>query len=481
MLKRPALRVAALTFLTATLFTIVSVLANFLSVVAVPRETVRSNILHSLENGHFSAGIKLPLAKQEMSALSSNDCLIMSMMALPYKSISEEAVSPYLLGLQLQATPGIREDEGWTCGVTRLSVQENATIEPDGFYHRYLHGYRTIMRLLLGGLDVHGMQVAVFAVLLLMTATILVASGRDGWRLRGRPQAARPTAYAAVSFTLLAWYGLPLYGWWTSYALADIVTIGFLATAYFVPWHQLSAGRRTVLVALFGCLTAYFEFLTGGLLIGACILAGVVAIEGRGQSGRQLLADTVEALCVFGVAAALCFALKMALVTAMFGTQELAVFGKALSYRASGTILTELTPHLMERYRSIGLDPAIVDKSLLLRIAMMCVGLLHATYVLAYGSTPLGAALLLLSFAILGLHLLLLIKDRKAEQRAADLTLLASVLILPVWYLTFINHTILNAIFMVRPLAWVMAVALALTVMRLTDRAAVRAGRGARP
>lgn len=340
----------------------------------------------------------------------------------------------------------MREDEPWTCGVTLLGVQ-----------------------------DVHGMQVTIFAALLLVTVTMLAVSGHGWWRLRGTTEAARPAAYTAVSFTLLVFYGLPLYGWWPSYSLADIVTVGFLATAYLTPWHHLSAGRRTVMVALFGCLTAYFEFLTGGLLIGACMLAGIVAIEGRGDSGRRLVADTAQALCVFGAAAVLCFALKMALVAAIFGPQELAIFGDALGHRASGTILAELSPHLTERYRAIGLDPAIVDKSLLLRIAMMGVALLHASFVLAYGSTPMGAGLLLLSLAIIGLHLLLLIKGRKTDHRAGDYMLVASILILPVWYLAFINHSILHAIWMVRPLAWMVAVALALTALRLTDRAAARA------
>ncbi len=76
------------------------------------------------------------------------------------------------------------------------------------------------------------MQVTIFAALLLVTVTMLAVSGHGWWRLRGTTEAARPAAYTAVSFTLLVFYGLPLYGWWPSYSLADIVTVGFLATAY---------------------------------------------------------------------------------------------------------------------------------------------------------------------------------------------------------------------------------------------------------
>lgn len=461
------LRTLLLVTLTAFLFTILSVALGYGSLLVAPRETVNANIAHSFQAGQIDATVKLPLAKEGIPAVSGNDCLILAMMVLPYDSAWKEAVSPYLLESHLKETPGIRPDEPWTCGVARLGLTEPASIQPDGYYHRYLHGYRTVMRTLLGFMDVTTMQVLVLTASFLVPLLLLVLAGRD-W-LRSGMTAPRPAAYAALAAILLVLYGLPLYGWWTSYALGDLVAFLFLLVVYRFPLSGLSDNARLGLLALFGCLTAWFDFLTGGLLIGACLVAGVVALDYRDRPSL-LLPRLVQSGAAFVLAAGLCFAFKIALAGMVFGGDEAAVFGRTLTHRFGGSILAELSPHLTERYRAIGLDPAVVDGSVVLRIVMMGVALLHASFGLAYGSTPIGAGLLLLAAGVVLLHLIRLWRSPANPGRCADLLLAGSVLILPCWYLLFVNHSILHAIWMVRPLVWLLAVPLMLTVMWRVDR-----------
>ncbi len=470
---RTALSAFGVSLAAALVVSVIMYLLSYVSVVSVSREHVNQVLTRSFEQGQFANNLVLPLAPDApFSSMSGNDCLIYAMMAMPYPGNLQEAISPHLLLQHLSQTPGIRSDELWTCGLARVTAA-GQSVEPDGYYHRYLHGFRTVMRFMLGFTDVAGIQHILFV--LLMTATALTAfAGVRRWlKLRGTAAATRPAAYTAIAVSLLLFYGYTLFGFWPSYALADLVTIGFVAAALRWPLSERSERWALGMAAVFGCLVAHFEFLTGGLLIGACLVIGVAAIEYRGDSKRAVR-TAFWMLGAFGAAVIFSFVIKFILIALVFGTDEIARFNETLGHRVSGSILNELSPYLAERFRAVGIDPVVADKSLPLRIAMMALSLIHATKFMAYGSSALGVGLVVLSVLVLAFHLIRL--ARAGFGNSADWLLLASIVPLPIWYLVFINHSILHASWMARPLVWLVSASAALTVTWLLSRRVRSAG-----
>ena len=64
--------------------------------------------------------------------------------------------------------------------------------------------------------------------------------------------------------------------------------------------------------------------------------------------------------------------------------------------------------------------------------------------------------------AVLASAALLIHRTRHSDETVARtrlLVLFASTLVMPVWSLVFLNHTLLHAIWMVRPFAWFIAAA----------------------
>ena len=84
----------------------------------------------------------------------------------------------------------------------------------------------------------------------------------------------------------------------------------------------------------------------------------------------------------------------------------------------------------------------------------------YATFVIGYGSPVVGMTMMCAAVAMTGVLLIRRLRgspDDTAQMRL--LLLLASALVMPVWSLIFLSHTLLHAIWMVRPFAWFLALA----------------------
>ena len=103
----------------------------------------------------------------------------------------------------------------------------------------------------------------------------------------------------------------------------------------------------------------------------------------------------------------------------------------------------------------------------------MIARLAYATFVVGFGSPVLG--MVMMGAAIIGALALMIRRaraTRDAVTRTRLLVLLGSALVVPAWSVLFLNHTLLHAIWMVRPFAWFIALAGLSAVVAAQDRAA---------
>ena len=79
---------------------------------------------------------------------------------------------------------------------------------------------------------------------------------------------------------------------------------------------------------------------------------------------------------------------------------------------------------------------------------------------IGYGSPVLGMTIMGAAVVVTGVLLIRRARvSREAVERMRLLVLFASALVMPAWSLVFLSHTLLHAIWMVRPFAWFIALA----------------------
>jgi hypothetical protein len=82
--------------------------------------------------------------------------------------------------------------------------------------------------------------------------------------------------------------------------------------------------------------------------------------------------------------------------------------------------------------------------------------LAYFTFVIGYGST--GFGLTIVAAGVVATIVLLIRRCRASQPASAEATrlilVLASALVMPAWSLVFVNHTLLHAVWMVRPFGW---------------------------
>lgn len=400
-----------------------------------------------------------------------NDCLFFSSLLQAYPGRLAEAISARIPPAETQ--PAARPGDPTIPACLQLIAALERTDHADPhavFYHRYLHGQRIFAALALAAVSpaALGWLTLVANAAVLLSVLVPALRRRDaGWRERG---------YAAIAATLLLFDGLWLFGIYFSFGLSDLVLAVFLACAYHLGIARGDERRFVTAVALFGTATAAFEFLTGGIPFGLALLLGVIGLDGPADRDA-LLRRAFHGTVIFTFAIALTFAIKLALVMLLVDPTVLADFSAALATRVGGTFAESLPPQEIAWLAAHGIDPSRLNDSYVFALAYMAVRLGYATFVIGYGSPIAG--MIIMGVAVIASAVLLLRRARQVRgdhvARARWLILLASALVMPVWSVIFLNHTLLHAIWMVRPFAWFVALAGILLAWPARDRAHVRA------
>jgi hypothetical protein len=383
-----------------------------------------------------------------------NDCLMLGALLQNYPGRLAETISARIPPAEGQPPALAGDPTIPACLQMIAALARPDHADPDAvFYHRYLHGQRVFAALALAVTSPQALGWITLLLNALALISVLVPA------LRSRTGDRRERGYAAIAATLLLFDGLWLFGIYFSFGLSDLALAVFLGYAYHRGVARAPEPAFATAVALFGAATAIFEFLTGGIPFGLALLLGIVALDGP-EDRDALLRRAFHGAAVFALAIVLTFAIKLALVTLLVEPAALADFRGALSTRVGGSFVANLPPQEIAWVAAHGVDVASLEHSWIFAVLYMLARLGYASFVIGYGSPVLGMAIM--GAAVVATAALLIRRTRQAHETVARtrlFVLLASALVMPVWSLVFLNHTLLHAIWMVRPFAWFIAAA----------------------
>lgn len=447
------------------LLALATLYAASVAVQLVGRDHYLNVVRKAVQTGVLGQTIVLPLAHGEPSSVYNfNDCLILSMLVLPPQDkLLTSALSPLVPAVSApwdeDAIPGYPHYV--QCRDLASVLNAAPGQEPRAvYYHRYLHGDWVLAGLLLALLP-FGLATNLLGFVLIGTLVALVAmASRNVFRGEGANASTRDRAYAVLGLTLLLFYDLPVYCRSLSFAPADIVIAGFLLYSYLYRPSLLSNQAFATAASLFGALTLFFEFLTGGIPSGIMAIMAVVAFDDwpdRATMVRRLLVGIGS----FTGAIALCFLVKMGVVTAIWGSQELSIFVTALSAHA-GSSAWSIAPENLVKLRHFGVDVNTIRSSRLLSYLYALSKIMFFARGLTFGSIGLSLALIgALPIALATRRIVCLATEVDEVRRTRDLLLLGACAVMPVWYFVMVQHTIIHAFFMFRPMVWPLGLLLA--------------------
>jgi hypothetical protein len=384
-----------------------------------------------------------------------NDCLMLAALLQTYPSRLAEAISARIPPAEAQPPARAGDPTIPACLQMIAALERPDHADPDAiYYHRYLHGQRVFAALALAVVSPEALgwiTLMLNVVCLLSVLLPALRHWRTGeWRQRG---------FAAIAATLLLFDGLWLFGIYFSFGLSDLVLSAFLAYAYHRSIAHAPERVFAVSVALFGAATAIFEFLTGGIPFGLALLLGIIALDGPPER-TALLRRAFHGTMIFALAILLAFAIKLALVMLFVDPNALADFRGALSTRVGSSFVASLPPQEIAWVSAFGIDVSSLDRSWAYASLYMLARLGYATFVIGYGSPAVGMAIM--GAAVLTTVVLLIRRAHALDDAVARtrlLILFASALVMPAWSLVFLSHTLLHAIWMVRPFGWFIALA----------------------
>jgi len=394
-----------------------------------------------------------------------NDCLMLAALLQDYPSRLAQIISARIPPAEGQPAARLGDPTIPACLQLIAALERADHADPNAlFYHRYLHGQRVFVALALAVVSPEALGWITLLLNALALLSVLVPA------LRRRNESWRERAYAAVAATLLLFAGLWLFGIYFSFGLSDLVLAAFLAYAYHSGIARADERTFVVAAALFGTATAIFEFLTGGIPFGLALLLGVVALDGPADRDA-LLRRAFHGAVIFALAIALAFAVKLTLVALFIDPNVLADFRGALSTRVGALFVDSLPQQEIAWLAAHGVDVSSLDRHWALALLYMLARLAYATFVIGFGSPVLG--MIIMGAAVIATIALLIHRARGARDdlmRARLMILFGSALVMPVWSVIFLNHTLLHAIWMVRPFAWFVALAGIVLVWRDKER-----------
>jgi hypothetical protein len=226
--------------------------------------------------------------------------------------------------------------------------------------------------------------------------------------------------------------------------------------------------------ALYGAFVAQFEILTGGIPVALALIALLVGISA--PDWRTLLRNVSAIVAAFCVAFVCCFAIRLALVSLIDGTDQFARHLPSLFHRLRGDIARETPPGLLKqfvRYQDYPFGQVIY----LIQIYR------HWSRLIGWGSGTFGSLLVVSSLVTLVFATIRIAWSRPRSEVHFAPQLMGCWLALGfliAWIAVFWNHTLVHPFFMARMLVIpVMCGAVAIVVVRAELRR--RAGPGREP
>jgi hypothetical protein len=244
-----------------------------------------------------------------------NDCVVLQLLINTRPSVIQKALAPAFY-VSDESKPDV-------CRSLRRLADGEAPMNMFGdSYSRYWHGYVPLTSALLTFTDIGTarqlLRIFVIGALLALTAAAMSAGG------------ATRTAGISVSVTGLLFWGLPYYGQGLGFAPGDAMVILGIVALVSLSWMPLNLSNLVVFSAAYGSLVAYFDFLTGPLPTGACLLFLFTYLarfdESRAAAATSAWRAAFTGLAFYTLGAILTVAIKQLLVLAVLGPNELSSF-----------------------------------------------------------------------------------------------------------------------------------------------------------
>jgi hypothetical protein len=348
-----------------------------------------------------------------------NDCLVLLEAVDDRAPLVKRALSPTISGASVGQGGG-----GYTvpCPPLRAFANgERPPLLPGDHYHRYVHGNVALTAALLQIATIKDLHSWYSALSLLLALAVV---GLALWRLaRAGTRDAGPLtlSFVALNGVLLATaFGVQYYGQSLAHFPADILLSLYLLAVISLGARLSSLSLACACAAAFGVLTMYFEFLTGGLPMGASMVLAVACVQtlDRPRSGDWARVGITLAAFLIGFVGI--YAIKQAVTGYVFGADVLTASGERLETWLSGA-------KIGETFMRLGFFSPVIGG----------------------GSVPMAALLIASSAAALGASVATLaFRWRTAPIGAWGLA--AAALIIPAWYLTLRLHTYAHAFMMIR-------------------------------
>jgi hypothetical protein len=456
-------RAVAVALTAIALFFIISCASTF-----VPRNEIAAK----LEAANARAAFSQPWATGTGRAIprfGGNDCLFFETLLQDYPSRLAQTISARIPPADAQPPARAGDPTIPACLQLIAALERPEHADPKAvYYHRYLHGQRVFAALALALVPPQALGWITLSLNVICLLAVLLPALR-----RWRTGVWRERGFAAIAATLLLFDGLWLFGIYFSFSLSDLVLSAFLLYAHRRGIAHAPEPSFATAVALFGVATAIFEFLTGGIPFGLTVLLGIIALDGP-DDRTALLRRAFHGTVIFALAVLVAFVIKLAFVMLVIDPNVLAEFRAALATRTGSSFVANLPPQELAWVARFGIDVSSLDRHWIYALLYMLARLGYATFVIGYGSPVIGIAIM--SAAVVTMAALLIQRTRVAEGSIPGtrlLILFVSALVMPVWSVVFLSHTLLHAIWMVRPFAWFITLAGILVLWPRTERPAI--------
>jgi hypothetical protein len=413
---RPAVIAGAIALIAALLASAVLLAFNVASA-NLPRAPIAAAVRDGFAHRQLTDYGWLPMNTQ-IGFHQFNDCLILLMAVDDRPEAIKRALSPSIAGASVGVSGG-----GFIvpCPVLHKFIQgERAPLTDADYYHRYVFGNVALTALLLQGASISDVRAAYGTLSFLAPFVLFVFAA---WRFgRGRGEAATLALAALYGVLLTFAFAAQYYGQSLAHFPPDILLSVYL-------WGVILLGRRleglnafAAYNAVFGALTMYFEFLSGGAPMGASLVLAVAAAQTMDAKTRGSVRDWIRlavSLGAYGVGFVAIYLLKQAATAAVFGGDKLVTSGSRLETWMTGTTPFQVYPRLYTYLNEIG-----------------------------GGSQWIGVVIVGGALAALIAALTKMIRARSAAP--GQWGLVAAAMVIPVWWLLLPLHTYVHAWMMIR-------------------------------
>jgi hypothetical protein len=431
--------IAAIVSLIASIPLTLAALGVNYAATFMDRDSLRQHVNEAFASGQLEEIYYEP-SEIDRGGHPYNDCLILHLSLRDDLNAWEHALAPRVSAVEPNPCAALK---------TLAETPEIALGQPASGYVRYMHGQSFFGGALISAMPLDAARVLLKIVTFAVLGSLLVFALFRCWRLNkdGKTAQATTAGFVAIAATmLLLFYDEAGFSVTLGHFIEDMVLFGYLWFALLVEPSRWTPRMNIAIHTVLGVLTAWMEFLTGGIPLCACAIALVFASQAAGPNANEQLRRFLVAGAAFAAAIVGAFAFKMFLTAQAVGPDVWADFGG----------------NLQSRMVNSGQDAA----------SGKAVGLINAWQEMAWyadriglGSRMLGRALIGASFLAVAYGVFVIVRRRMwGEKLVQPGLLIVGFMAIVLWHVAFYPHTSVHAVFMVRTLVGLFITAAALIV-----------------